>query len=145
MFAFQNPLITVDSNVLVSAATISSTPPSQILDAWREERIEMALSEPILNEVQDVLCRPYFVNKAGWTKEQVKTYVNELRMGALVVPGTTKVNICRDPMDNMVLSCAIEAESEFVVSGDEDLLVLKEYKGIPIKTPRDFIQEVLTT
>ena len=66
-------------------------------------------------------------------------------MGALVVPGTTKVNICRDPMDNMVLSCAIEAESEFVVSGDEDLLVLKEYKGIPIKTPRDFIQEVLTT
>jgi hypothetical protein len=48
----------------------------------------------------------------------------------------------RDPEDNMVLECAIEAEAEYIVSGDKDLLELKEYRGIRIIRAGDFLNLV---
>ena len=46
----------------------------------------------------------------------------------------------RDPEDNMVLECAIEGQAQYVVSGDNDLLVLKEFRGIQIVRASDFLK-----
>ena len=46
----------------------------------------------------------------------------------------------RDPKDNMVLECAIEGQAQYVVSGDNDLLVLKEFRGIQIVRASDFLK-----
>jgi len=50
------------------------------------------------------------------------------------------LNIVRDKKDNHVLECAVEGECEYIVSGDKDLLVLKEFQGIKIVTPREFVR-----
>lgn len=42
------------------------------------------------------------------------------------------INLCRDPKDNKFLECAIDGEADYLVSNDEDLLVLKEIFTIPI-------------
>ncbi len=46
----------------------------------------------------------------------------------------------RDPEDNMVLECAIEGQAQYVVSRDNDLLVLKEFRGIQIVRASDFLK-----
>ena len=42
------------------------------------------------------------------------------------------IKVCRDEKDNKFLECAESAKADYIVSGDEDLLSLKKYKGIPI-------------
>jgi len=46
----------------------------------------------------------------------------------------------REPEDNMVLECAIEGQAQYVVSGDNDLLVLKEFRGIQIVRANEFLK-----
>ena len=47
-------------------------------------------------------------------------------------------DICRDPNDDMIIACAIDAAADYIVTGDEDLLILKRYKDIVIINPRNF-------
>lgn len=47
-------------------------------------------------------------------------------------------NICKDPNDDMIIACAIDAAADYIVTGDEDLLILKNYKDIVIINPRNF-------
>ncbi|MBI5554298.1 MAG: putative toxin-antitoxin system toxin component, PIN family [Elusimicrobia bacterium] len=56
----------------------------------------------------------------------------------IVVPLEIADNICRDKDDQMVLGTALAAETEVIITGDKDLIVLKHYKHIKIVTPRDF-------
>ena len=50
-----------------------------------------------------------------------------------------QVNVCRDPKDNHILALAHEADANFIVTGDKDLLVLENYKETKIVTPADFL------
>ena len=44
----------------------------------------------------------------------------------------------RDPDDDKILACAQQVHADYIVTGDQDLLVLERYVAIPIVTPRDF-------
>src|SRR5215213_8452054 len=103
---YQPVLVTPDTNVCVSGGTISPGAPSQIIREWRADRLDFALCEQILGELQDVLARPYFAYRVGWKPQQIAHYVNELREGSLIVPATTPVNVSPDPNDNVVFACA---------------------------------------
>jgi putative PIN family toxin of toxin-antitoxin system len=134
-------LITPDTNVIVSGTTVSTTAPAQIIQAWRDEMINFALCEPILTEVADVLSRPYFTGRAGWTRQNAQEYVKELREGSTIVPGTTPVHVSTDPDDNIVFACACEAEADYIVSGDEKhVLPVGSFRGIPVVRPNEFMR-----
>lgn len=47
-------------------------------------------------------------------------------------------DICRDVDDDNIIACAVAAKADYLVTGDSDLLEIKNYKGIEIATPRDF-------
>jgi putative PIN family toxin of toxin-antitoxin system len=49
------------------------------------------------------------------------------------------IHICRDPDDDKFLASAVDSHCNYIVSGDTDLLVLKEFQGIPIITTRQFL------
>lgn len=141
---FSSLLITPDTNVLVSGGTISGSAPSQIIDAWRDGKIEFALSPPILDEVADVLSRPYFKKRVGWSIKTIVTYVDELREGSYVFPGTTPVSVTTDPDDNMLFATAYEAGVSYIVSDDlKHVVPIGEFKGIKVLSPSDFINNVL--
>jgi predicted nucleic acid-binding protein len=62
-------------------------------------------------------------------------------MAEIVIPATVPSVIKNDPPDNQVLACAAEGQANIIVSGDKHhLLPLKEYKGIPIVRPGDFLR-----
>jgi uncharacterized protein len=139
------PLITPDTNVCVSGGTISSNPPGQIIQAWREGTVEFALCEPIFQEIIEVLDRPFFRDRIGWTQEKITEYVAQLREGSAVVAATTEVTVCDDPDDNMLFSCAVEAGAGYIVSGDAKVLEVGEYQGITVMRPREFVDQILST
>ncbi len=87
-------------------------------------------SEAILLEVQEK-----FENKFGFDRSTVVVAINDIRKVVKIVHPTKIVNAVRDPDDNKVLECALEAEADVVLSFDKDLLDLKEYNGIKIVHP----------
>ncbi|MBI2176167.1 putative toxin-antitoxin system toxin component, PIN family [Candidatus Woesearchaeota archaeon] len=50
----------------------------------------------------------------------------------LVIAPKLNIKVCRDEKDNKFLECAENAKADYIISGDDDLLSLKEHKGIPI-------------
>ena len=47
--------------------------------------------------------------------------------------------VCRDSDDDKILECAVSGNVDFIISGDNDLLSLKEFQGIPIMTASEYI------
>ena len=46
----------------------------------------------------------------------------------------TNIHVCRDSDYDKFISCAVDGKCVYIVSGDNDLLVLKDYEGIEIIT-----------
>lgn len=95
----------------------------------------LATSEPLLDELDDILKRKLRITPA------VTSFVTELRCRAAVVkPAPLTAQICRDRNDDIVLGTAVAAQAQVIVTGDSDLLVLKEYRGVRILSPRQFLE-----
>lgn len=89
-------------------------------------------SEAIFLEIQGKL-----ENKFGFDREQVVAVIRDIRAVVKIVHPSQKVEVSRDPDDNKIIECAIEAKAEVIVSFDKDLLDLKEYKDIKIIHPSE--------
>lgn len=130
----------LDTNVVVSGIIKEEGPAGQILRLLVQERKFTAVtSVEILAEIREVLLRPKVRKYHGWTDEQIDTFVIFLYAQSLVMEGKLLVNIARDSSDNKFLSCAREANAEYLVSGDDDLLELKAYEGTVIVRPAAFL------
>lgn len=90
------------------------------------------MSEPILEEFIKITkrkkFRPYFRNS------EVVDFVVLLERVSEFVQVQLKVDVTRDKSDNMILAAALDGNAEYVVSGDEDLLAVQEFKGIKVLT-----------
>lgn len=126
----------LDANVIVSAVLLPRSITRMAFDkACAQGRI--AVSESVINELDDVLRRPR-LNKYIHEEERIQFLMVLLREAQLIRV-TRTVTDCRDPKDNKYLELACEAEADCIVSGDQDLLVLTPFRGIPILTPRQFL------
>ncbi len=65
-------------------------------------------------------------------------------MVEMVVAPPLPQPVCRDPDDDAVLACALAAQADLIVSGDADLLVLKQFQNIRIITPAEAVKRVIT-
>lgn len=92
---------------------------------------DLYTSEAILQELQQKLES----NKFGFSREQVVQLIRHIRDVTIIVHPTYKLSLARDPDDDKVLECALEAEAEVILTFDNDLLSLKEHEGIKIIHP----------
>ena len=125
-----------DNNVVVSAALLAGSVPRQAFDKALDEGTVL-ISVPVLLELAEVLSRKKF-NKYLREEEQMRFMVALLKEAELVEI-TETVTDCRDAKDNKFLELAVNGEADCIVSGDEDLLVLNPFRGIPILTPKEFL------
>jgi predicted nucleic acid-binding protein len=58
---------------------------------------------------------------------------------AAFIPVSSTVRAWRDPRDDKFLELALDGEADWIVSGDQDLLVLHPFRGIPVLTPQAFL------
>lgn len=134
--------VVVDTNVLVSGLLgIKNSPSSRILTAIRNQQIILVISPVILEEVVDVINRERIVKLTKMRDEERKEFIDELIERSEVTAGKQMSKIVgRDVKDDKFLACACEAKADYIVTGDEDLLTLREYEGIKIIKPREFIK-----
>jgi len=122
-----------DTNVLV-AAFVTEGVCAKVLGRARRKQLDLVISPFVLKEFENVLLK-----KLSASKEQIKTATKLISEAAQVVsPASMVSGVCRDPDDDQILSCAFSTEADYLVTGDMDLLELKEFRGIRILTPAAF-------
>jgi len=129
--------VVLDTNVLVSALIFTGRL-NRIVDIWKEGRIIPVLTRETFDEFRRVLEYPKF----ALSKKEIRTIIEEEILPFFEVFDITHAvtGICRDPDDDKFLSCAVSASADFIVSGDKDLLVVKEYRSVMIETPLNFLK-----
>jgi putative PIN family toxin of toxin-antitoxin system len=128
----------IDTNVFVSS--VFGGAPRRVVEQWFRRRISLCLSEPIFGEYQRVLREIGAVSEAeerslisAFTSGDNVLYVND--------PPAVEV-VEENPDDDKFLACALALEADYIVSGDPDLLTLESYMGIPIVSPRTFLENL---
>lgn len=129
----------IDTGVLVSALIRRQGTTGDVLRALRDGRFTAIYSTDILVEIIDVFGRPTFRQKYHIEPDDITAIVNLLRLRGEVVTPTRKVTACRDPKDNKFLEAALATETDCIVSGDADLLILTPFENIPILRPAEFL------
>jgi putative PIN family toxin of toxin-antitoxin system len=99
-------------------------------------RADLITSPRLLDELHRTLVKRMKL-EAGLAGEIIAELAGELK---LVEPTALPQPVCRDKDDDWVLATALAGGAEILVSGDKDLLVLKEFQGIKIFSPRRFIE-----
>lgn len=135
--------IILDTNVVISGLLIPNGPPGKIVDLWVENRLKVVVCQALIKEYFDVLLRPKF-KKLGTIIERQNLLMELLEMenSIFVFPKTRLDIIKSDPEDNRVRECAVEGEVQYIISGDDHLLALKEFQGIVIVSPAAFLNLV---
>lgn len=114
----------VDTGIIVRALIKPQGTVGPVLRWLRDGRYKLLYSDPLLDELVDVLNRPRIRDKYELSADDIQTTVASIPVrGELVVP-SRRITICHDPDDNRVLEVAAEGPVDVIVSGDEHLLVL---------------------
>lgn len=133
--------VVLDANVFVSAAITPHGACGKILRVILEnpDEFELVLSEKIISETIASLSKPRVMKylKLSYGPE---AWVEDIVAVSTKVPDMLiSFNECRDPDDVVYLAAANVAKARFIISGDRDLLVLKQYKEVDILSPGEFI------
>ena len=130
--------LVLDSNVLVSALLNRGSVPRRVTDHAMEEMTPL-FSFGTLAELLSVLHRKAAQGRI--LEEEKDEFVKRLKEVAELVRIKEEVEICRDPDDEKFLDVALAGEADAIVTGDKDLLELNPFRGIPIITPREFLEK----
>lgn len=124
--------IVFDTSVLISAF-IARGASSELFEHCLRNH-DIMVSRYIIDEVDEVLRE-----KLGFPMHEVQEVLGFLAGKLkLVEPEPLDGRVSRDASDDNIIACAIAARADCLVTGDEDLLVLKKHEGIPIIRPSDF-------
>lgn len=132
----------IDTNVLI-AGLLWRGAPYALLAQVRRSALYLVSSPALLAELAEVLDRPKFqsiLSRARTTSAQLLAELRQLVEAVEPVPLDQPV--CRDPDDDEVLAVAVTARVELIVSGDQDLLVLGQFRQIPIVNPAEALQRI---
>lgn len=130
----------VDTNVLVRALIMPHGTVGPVLLRLRQGDYTLLYAQSLLEELVDVLNRPRIRHKYKLTEEDIQTVVRLILLRGEAVTLERRITACRDPKDDKFLEVAVAGKADVIVSGDEDLLVLHPFTGIPILPPGDFLR-----
>lgn len=126
--------VVFDANVLASAFGWPSGRCAQIVRLCLGEETVIA-GDALAVELADTLRE-----KAAFYEPLIQQDIGLLKERSIwLEPASVEAGACRDPDDLYVLGLALAGRADYVVTGDKDLLVLKEFRGIRILTPAGFL------
>ena len=129
-------MIVFDASTVVGAALKADSVPEQAL--FRAEATDVfALSIQVDDEIAQVLGRPKFAVVLSF--ERREHILNTIRGMAVWFVPSERVTDCRDPKDNRYLELALAAGAAFIVSSDDDLIVLHPWRGVSILSPAAYL------
>jgi len=134
--------ITADTNTVISALLWKGNP-RKIFDAARDGIIDLHTTIELLAELEGVLSRERFKKHLETADVSVRELVDGYAaLAEIVEPASIEAVVLRDPDDDAVIARAVAAESEAIVSGDDDLLSLGKYRSIRMLSAADAVAEL---
>ena len=133
----RNTILIIDANLWISYifGKVVRQSLNRILS---DPNINLITDQLSLDEVKSVLSRPKF--KKYINSEQIEDLLSLIKERSILLQATSIVEICRDPKDNYLLALAKDGNADFLISGDEDLLILKQFEGAKIVLISDFMK-----
>jgi len=128
--------IILDTNVLISGLLSSSSTSQQVFDRVTEKEI-LLISETIFTEISQTLIRQKFDKYI--TLEKRLIFLTNLRQKTQIIDIIETITICRDAKDNKFLELAVSGKADFIITGDQYLLVLNPFRNIEIITINEFL------
>ncbi len=133
----KNRRIVIDTNLWISFILTKDF--SKLNKILRDQSVVLLFNEELLQEFIDVASRPKFIKY--FSKYDLADLLDQIDRRAEFVKTTTVVDKCRDPKDNFLLSLAIDGKATHIISGDKDLLIIKEFKGVKIVSISEYHEE----
>ena len=132
--------IVLDTNVWLSGVFWDGEA-SKILEKAEKKGIDIIISEDILSEIIKVLNRESkFQKYISNLKLSIEDLLRTILSISILIETKTKLNIIKaDPKDNIILEAAVEGKGEYIISYDNHLLNMIEFRGIKIISPKEFI------
>ena len=126
--------VTLDTNEYVSALNFRGAP-LEFLRLAIDGDLEIAISAPIIDETVKVLRE-----KFEWPPYDLHDARQRLQKIACIVKPKERLAVLADDPDNRILECAVEAESEYIITEDRVMLRLKQYGNAQIVTAEQFLE-----
>ena len=130
--------IVIDSNIFISSFFWGGKP-REIFERVVNGFDELYITDEIINEIQRVMNSNKFTVNSNDIKDYI--YIIE-KYSKKIVSRDNKKSISRDIDDDKILQCGIDGNVDYIITGDNDLLVLKEYKKIIIIKPKEYLEMV---
>jgi putative PIN family toxin of toxin-antitoxin system len=130
--------VVLDTNVLVSALLFGGRL-EPLVAQLKPGALVPLFSRATFDEFRKVLSYPRF----ALTEPEIRVLIEEevLPCAEVVEIGEDIRGVCRDPRDDIFLSCAVAGNADAIVSGDQDLLDLGLFRGIPLVSVSDFLNK----
>lgn len=130
----------VDTNILIRALLKPQGSVGPVLTRLRDGDYVLLYAEPLLNEMVTTLTLPRIRNKYHLTDDDVETVLALVLLRGEPVAPERRIMASRDPKDNIVLEVAVAGRADYIVTGDDDLLVLHPFENISIVRPAEFLK-----
>ena len=131
-----NKRFVLDTNVLISSIVFPKSLPDQVLRKVLTDGV-LIFSHATIAEFNEVLLRPKFDRYISQKLRQ--EFFFEIATSAMLVTAKPCDVICRDGKDQKFLEILAEGEVDLLITGDQDLLVLKNIGDCQIASPTTFL------
>jgi putative PIN family toxin of toxin-antitoxin system len=132
--------VVVDTNVFVSSFLGGN--PRKVIDLWKSGHVTLCISRPIFDEYVEVLRRLGLQNEQE-LGELVSVFARGFHV--LFTAKTPELHVVKkDPDDNKFIECAVALKADFIISGDKALTAVRDYIGIKIYSPKEFLDHYST-
>ncbi len=129
--------VVIDTNVFISSFLTREGNPRKIIDLWKKGEIKLCLSKPIIDEYIEILIR-LNIKKGTEINELLQLFAKNYNI--IFTSQTKKLNIViNDPDDDKFFECAVKLNAKYIISGDKHLLNIKDYCGIKVVNPKNFL------
>jgi putative PIN family toxin of toxin-antitoxin system len=128
--------LVLDTNTLVSALFWDGNE-RQVLRKCKNKEHQLIVSPQILDELTEVLKVKFHV-----PDDRIKEYIEELILIAEIVHPVGEIHVVKeDPDDDIILETAVVGKVDMLVTGDKNLLKIKDYRGIVIDRSRKLLSD----
>ncbi len=132
--------VVLDTNIIISSVLGGAL--VLVLEKWDEQKFTVVVTTDVVSEYFEVLNRPKF----GLKQETIDKITHYIYQFSEFVVSEEKIRFIEDdPKDDKFLEAAVAGKVHFIVSGDNHLLALREFRSIPIITGREFLDWLKNT
>lgn len=121
--------VVLDTNIWVSGLLLPNSLAGKVITAWQKNKFNVVISQPILDELEKALKYPKIQKRLNWDSHKIEQYLLLMKFFAeftSLKQIDSHLTIVRDPNDTPILATLVASQADYLVTGDNDLLCLKQ-------------------